>query len=77
MHSLHMRTVAAAILLLPCCPCAPPRTWQADEGKLLLWGAVGTPVTGGMLIWRSGDAAEVERFVKRDPFVANGLVRHW
>lgn len=50
---------------------------QAKRGKLLLWGSVGSPFDAGMLIWRSADQAEVQAFVKHDPFVVNGLVRHW
>ncbi|KAL4434652.1 hypothetical protein ABPG77_002775 [Micractinium sp. CCAP 211/92] len=50
---------------------------MAKRGKLLLWGSVGSPVDAGMLIWRNADQAEVQAFVKHDPFVVNGLVRHW
>jgi uncharacterized protein YciI len=50
---------------------------QVDRGKLLLWGSVGTPVTGGMLIWRDTDEHELQEFVKQDPLVVTGLVRHW
>jgi uncharacterized protein YciI len=49
----------------------------ADAGKLLLWGAVGNPIDSGMLIWRGADEEEVRSFIKQDPFVTNGLVRHW
>lgn len=55
----------------------PARCPQADRGKLLLWGSLGRPVDSGMLIWRNADEAEVQGFVKGDPFVVNGLVRHW
>ncbi|KAL4447529.1 hypothetical protein ABPG75_004748 [Micractinium tetrahymenae] len=50
---------------------------MADRGKLLLWGSVGRPIDSGLLIWRNADEAEVQFFVKRDPLVVNGLVRHW
>lgn len=55
----------------------PARPAQADRGSLLLWGSVGRPVESGMLIWRGAEEAEVQAFVKKDPLVVNGLVRHW
>lgn len=74
MSVMHLRCSPAAI---PTATPACPPCCQADQGKLLLWGAVGSPITGGMLIWRGADEDEVRSFVKKDPFVVNGLVRHW
>ena len=53
----------------------------ADEftgrGELLLGGALEDPADETVLVFRAPDAARVESFVARDPYVANGLVRSW
>jgi uncharacterized protein YciI len=46
------------------------------EGKLVLAGAF-NPIEGALLVFRCGAAAEVEEFVKADPYVRNGLVTSW
>lgn len=52
--------------------------WQfADRGELLLGGALGDPVDGAILLFRCESRETVERFVKSDPYVANGLVASW
>ena len=48
----------------------------AKEGKLLLGGAFDPP-DGALLVFRAESAAEVEAFVRQDPYVANGLVTSW
>jgi uncharacterized protein YciI len=49
----------------------------ADRGELLLGGALADPVDAGVLVWRTADAAPIERFVEADPYVRNGVVtRH-
>ncbi|HEY6100293.1 MAG TPA: YciI-like protein [Anaeromyxobacter sp.] len=48
----------------------------AADGKLLLGGAFDPP-DGALLVFRAGSAAEVEAFVREDPYVANGLVTAW
>ncbi len=48
----------------------------AREGKLLLAGAFDPP-DGALLVFRAGSAAEVESFVREDPYVRNGLVTTW
>lgn len=52
--------------------------WAAhDRGELVLGGALADPVDGAILLF-CGDSAEVaERFAREDPYVRNGLVRHW
>lgn len=50
--------------------------WQAaDEGSLLLGGAVGDPVESALLIFT--DAGAARAFAEADPYVSNGLVRAW
>lgn len=46
------------------------------QGKLLLGGAF-NPVEGALLVFRCDSAAEVEAFVRRDPYVRHGLVTSW
>jgi len=52
--------------------------WKASDcGQVVLGGALANPPDGAVLIFK-GDSPEVaERFVKADPYVANGLVKHW
>jgi hypothetical protein len=46
------------------------------EGKLLLAGAFDPP-DGALLVFRAESAAEVEAFVREDPYVREGLVTRW
>lgn len=48
-----------------------------DRGDLILAGAVGDPVDGALLIFRSDDPTVAEDFARNDPYVLNGLVTHW
>jgi uncharacterized protein YciI len=47
------------------------------RGELLMAGALTEPVDGALLLFRGEDRSLVERFVSRDPYVANGLVTRW
>jgi hypothetical protein len=47
------------------------------RGELQLAGALADPVDGALLIFLSPDSTTVETFVKRDPYVLNGLVKQW
>jgi uncharacterized protein YciI len=49
--------------------------WRG-EGRLVLAGALQPPDTA-LLVFRVGGPAEVEEFVRQDPYVGNGLVRSW
>ncbi len=46
------------------------------DGKLVLAGAFDPP-DGALLVFRAGSPAEVEAFVREDPYVRNGLVTSW
>jgi uncharacterized protein len=46
------------------------------EGRLLLAGAL-KPAAGALLVFRTDDISDVERFAKNDPYVTNGLVTSW
>ena len=52
------------------------REWHA-RGELLLAGALADPVDGALLIFRADDAKPVEEFVRKDPYIVNGLVKRW
>lgn len=52
--------------------------WAAVErGELLLGGAVGEPIDSAILVFTVDDPAVVEAFARVDPYVTNGLVKHW
>jgi uncharacterized protein YciI len=52
------------------------REWQAD-GRLLMAGAVGDPPHGGVLAFAVDEPADVEEFVRADPYVENEIVTSW
>lgn len=47
----------------------------ADQGRLVLGGAVGDPVESALLLFTDADAARA--FAEADPYVAEGLVTRW
>ena len=47
------------------------------RGELLLGGAFAEPVDGAALLFRADDPSVVESFVRRDPYVTNGVVTRW
>jgi uncharacterized protein len=47
------------------------------RGELVLAGALADPPDGALLVFRAGDAMSVEEFVRKDPYVRNGLVKRW
>jgi uncharacterized protein len=63
---------------------AAHRAWVEQwhrEGRLVLGGAFDPP-EGALLVFRVKDAAEVEEFIRNDPYVRHGLipayrVRRW
>jgi uncharacterized protein YciI len=48
-----------------------------SRGELVLGGALADPVDRAILVFRSPDAAAVEEFVRKDPYVGNGIVKRW
>ena len=54
-----------------------PRQQAAkDSGALRLGGAFGD-LGGAAIVFKCGDASEVEEFAKGDPYVKGGLVTDW
>ena len=47
------------------------------RGELLLGGAFADPPDKALLIFRADDSKIAESFARNDPYVVNGLVRHW
>ena len=47
------------------------------RGELLLGGAFSDPVDKALLVFRVPDRAVVEDFIRKDPYVTNGLVTRW
>lgn len=47
------------------------------RGELLLAGALMEPADGALLIFRGDTAALASSFAEKDPYVSNGLVKHW
>jgi hypothetical protein len=48
-----------------------------ERGELVMAGAYADPADGAVLIFRTPDASGVEAFVRKDPYVANGIVTGW
>lgn len=53
----------------------------ADEanrrGELVLAGALAEPADGALIIFRGDDESIATSFAQNDPYVQNGLVKHW
>lgn len=47
---------------------------ERDAGHITLAGALGTPPTGGAIVWQGVTREEIEAFTAADPYVVNGLV---
>ena len=52
-------------------------TASNKRGELLLGGAFSDPPDKGLLIFKAVDKSVIEEFVKKDPYVKNGLVTKW
>jgi len=48
-----------------------------DRGDLVMAGAFADPVDGAVFVFRTADTSPIVEFVKRDPYVASGLVTGW
>lgn len=47
------------------------------RGEIVLAGALADPADGALIIFRSANRSTAEEFARRDPYVANGLVKKW
>lgn len=48
-----------------------------ERDEIVMAGAAGDPPDSAVLVFRSDDAAAVEAFATKDPYVINGLVTKW
>jgi uncharacterized protein YciI len=48
-----------------------------SRGELVLAGALADPPDGALLVFRGGDESAAQEFVRKDPYVRNGLVKRW
>ncbi|MDD1527256.1 hypothetical protein C7U92_04975 [Bradyrhizobium sp. WBOS7] len=54
------------------------KAWAAAErGELVLAGALTNPLDTGVILFKGESEEVVERFVKEDPYVNNGLIQSW
>jgi len=47
---------------------------ERDAGRITMAGALGTPPTGGAIVWKGVTSDDIEAFTAADPYVVNGLV---
>jgi uncharacterized protein YciI len=47
------------------------------RGELVMAGALADPPDSALLIFRVDDPKLIEEFVRKDPYVTNGLVKRW
>jgi uncharacterized protein len=48
-----------------------------DAGRIVLAGAIGSPPSGGAIVFRGVERDAIEQFVNNDPYVQASLVRSW
>ncbi len=48
-----------------------------ERGELILAGAFAEPADGAALVFKADNEAVAEQFAVSDPYVKQGLVRHW
>ena len=48
-----------------------------ERGEIVMGGALADPVDKALLVFRCEDPGIVEKFVRNDPYVQNGLVARW
>lgn len=48
-----------------------------EQGRVLMAGALGDPVSGAAIVFAPCDPLEVGEYVLRDPYVQAGLVKEW
>lgn len=49
----------------------------ADDGRVVMAGALGDPVTGAAIVFAPCPPEEVGEYVLRDPYYAAGLITRW
>ena len=52
-------------------------TESMARDEFQMGGAFADPVDKGLLIFRANDKSVPESFAQNDPYVLNGLIKHW
>jgi uncharacterized protein YciI len=50
---------------------------QREAGRVVMAGALGRPPSGGAIVFEGAERAEIEEFVREDPYVQADLVTAW
>jgi uncharacterized protein YciI len=50
---------------------------EREAGRIGMAGALGSPPTGGAMVWSGVAPEQIEAFVAADPYVQAGLVTSW
>ena len=54
------------------------KAWESHaRGELILGGAFANPADGAVLLFSADSPRVAEAFAESDPYVLNGLVKHW
>lgn len=48
-----------------------------DRGEMILAGAFSDPPDKALLIFKVEDKSIIQKFVDKDPYVKNGLIKEW
>ncbi len=48
-----------------------------DRGEIIFAGALAEPADRALIVFHADNKSKVEAFARRDPYVANGLVKKW
>ena len=48
-----------------------------DHGELVMAGALADPVDQALLVFRCPDKKVIHEFIRKDPYVNNGLISRW
>jgi uncharacterized protein YciI len=50
---------------------------EREAGRVVMAGALGSPPTGGAILWVGVEPEQIETFVVSDPYVEAELVTSW
>jgi uncharacterized protein YciI len=48
-----------------------------ERGEIMMGGALADPADRAFLVFKADTPAPAEAFARADPYVKNGLVKHW
>lgn len=48
-----------------------------ELGEMILAGAFSDPPDKALLIFKAADKSSIENFIRKDPYVKNGLIAKW